>query len=66
MTIYGFVSITIMLILLILIWFRLVPETYYWPFFIIAALLFLTRVVLRFKAARDEKRISISDNDPPA
>jgi len=55
-----------MLILLILIWFRLVPETYYWPFFIIAALLFLTRVVLRFKAARDEKRISISDNDPPA
>jgi len=65
-TIYGFISITVMLILLILIWFRLVPETYYWPFFIIAALLFVTRIVLRFMAGKSERRSSIPDNDPPA
>jgi len=65
-TIYGFVSITVMLILLILIWLRLVPESWYWPFFVIAALMFLSRIILRFKAARDEKRPSIPDGDPPA
>jgi len=65
-TIYGFVSITVMLILLVLIWFRLVPETYYWPFFIIAALLFVTRIVLRLMAEKSERRSSFPDNEPPA
>jgi len=55
-----------MLILLVLIWFRLVPETYYWPFFIIAALLFVTRIVLRLMAEKSERRSSFPDNDPPA
>jgi hypothetical protein len=65
-TIYGFISITVMLVLLVLIWFRLVPETYYWPFFTIAALLFIARIVLRVTAARNERHSSIPDNDPPA
>ena len=65
-TIYGFISITVMLVLLILIWLRLVPETYYWPFFTIAALLFIARIVLRLTAARNERRSTIPDNDPPA
>ena len=54
-TLYGFFSITVMLVLLLLIWFRLVPETYYWPFVAIAALLFVSRIILRIKAAKNER-----------
>lgn len=62
-TLYGFVSITVMLVLLLLIWFRLVPETYYWPFVAIAAFLFFSRIVLRIKAAKNERRGVGSDSD---
>lgn len=51
----GFVGIAIMLMLLALLWFRVVPESWTIPFFIVALSLFLTRLVLRVLLIRKEK-----------
>lgn len=59
----GYISLAIMLILLLLVWFRIVPESYAIPFAIIAGVLFLTRVTLRIlvmRRLRHDKRQSSS------
>lgn len=51
----GYISITIMMAMLLLLWFGIVPESFTLPFFVIALALFLTRIVLRIKLARSER-----------
>jgi hypothetical protein len=53
--IYGFISIAIMLIMLVLIWTRRVPESLYLTLFLIALALFLIRIALRLILARQER-----------
>lgn len=52
----GYISITVMMAMLLLLWFRIVPESFTIPFFVVAAGLFLTRIILRIKLARLERR----------
>jgi len=54
--VFGFVSIGIMVILLLLIWQQAVPPSLYIPFFLIAVGLFIVRIVLRVLAGRAERR----------
>jgi hypothetical protein len=53
--VFGFISIAIMVILLLLIWQQLVPRSLYIPFFLIAIGLFIVRIVLRVIVARAER-----------
>ena len=53
--IYGFISIAIMLIMLVLIWTHRVPESLYLTLFLIALALFLIRIALRLILARQER-----------
>ena len=53
--IYGFVSIGIMLVMLVLIWTHRVPESLYLTLFLIALALFLIRIALRLILARQER-----------
>ena len=53
---YGYISIPVMLIMLALLWFRIVPESYTIPFFSIALGLFVVRIFLRIQLARNERR----------
>lgn len=55
-SIYGYVSIIIMAVLLGLIFFESVPQGFYIAFFIVALILFIGRIVLRFLLARQERR----------
>jgi len=55
-TIYGYASIFSMLVLLVLVWFKLVPESMYLPVFLIAAALFAIRIVLRIMLLRQERK----------
>lgn len=61
--IIGYISLAIMLVLLLLLWFRIVPESYAIPFAIIAGALFLMRFALRIlvmRRLRNDKRQSSS------
>ncbi len=51
----GYISITVMMAMLLLLWFGIVPESFTVPFFVVALGLFLTRIVLRIKLARSER-----------
>jgi hypothetical protein len=62
--IYGFVSIAVMAVLLALIVFEQVSRSMYLPFFIIAAVLFAIRIVLRVLLAR-QKRKERAAHPPP-
>ena len=53
--IYGFVSIGLMTLMLVLIWAGLVPRTMYMPLFLVAAALFMVRITLRLVLARQER-----------
>jgi len=55
-SIYGFVGLLVMLVLLGLVFFRQVPDTYYLPFCIIAVVLFAGRMILRVLVARQERQ----------
>jgi hypothetical protein len=55
-TIYGFASIGVMLVMLTLMWFKIVPQSYYLPFFFIALALLISRIILRLIMTRQEKR----------
>ncbi len=55
-TAYGFVGIGIMALLLIVIWFKMVPESYYVPLFAIALVLWASRIILRMMLLRKERR----------
>jgi len=53
---FGYVSVVIMLTLLVLVWFRLVPDSFTIPFFVIALVLFVVRLVLRIRLATLERQ----------
>lgn len=55
--IYGYVAIVIMAIMLGLIWFEKVPQSYYVTMFLVAAALFLIRITLRLILARQQKAL---------
>ncbi|MEK7670740.1 MAG: hypothetical protein AAB344_00775 [Bacteroidota bacterium] len=63
---FGYISITIMMALLLLLWFRVVPESFTVPFFVIALGLFLTRIFLRIKLAQIERQtLQANKQQPP-
>ncbi len=53
---YGYISIGVMLILLALVWFEVVPKSLYIPLFLVAAALFVGRLVLRVLLVRQLRR----------
>ncbi len=61
---FGYVSITIMMGLLLLLWFKIVPETFTIPFFVIALALFVARIIMRIKLARRERAAMQSNINP--
>lgn len=61
---FGYVSITIMMGLLLLLWFKVVPESFTIPFFIIALALFGARIIMRIKLARMEREAMHSNAKP--
>ncbi len=67
-SIAGVISILIMAVLLALIVFEQVPRSLYVPFFIIAAVLFVIRIVLRILLARQQRkeRAATPPAEPPA
>ncbi|MER3524067.1 MAG: hypothetical protein C4326_08355 [Ignavibacteria bacterium] len=58
----GYISITIMMAMLVLLWFRIVPDSFAVPFFVLALLLFLSRIVLRVTLFRQERK-AMREND---
>ncbi len=64
--VYGMVGLLVMLILLGLIFFKQVPESYYLPFSIVAAILFIVRIVLRVIVSRQERRAKQASGSPAA
>ena len=60
-TLYGFVGIGIMAVLLILLWFKMVPESYNIPLFAVALVIWASRIILRMMMLRKERHES-SDN----
>lgn len=54
--VFGFLSIAVMIIMLILIWRQMVPVSYYMPMFIFALALFIIRIVMRVMLTRRQKR----------
>ncbi|MCZ6775641.1 MAG: hypothetical protein O7D34_04185 [Ignavibacteria bacterium] len=53
---YGYISISVMLVLLVLVWFEVVPKSLYIPLFLVAAALFGGRLVLRVLLVRQLRR----------
>jgi hypothetical protein len=53
---YGYISIGVMLIMLALVWFEIVPKSLYIPLFLVAAALFVGRLVLRVLLVRQLRR----------
>jgi hypothetical protein len=51
----SYVILAIMLIFLLLVAFRVVPVSWYWPMFAVVLVLFLVRTTLRLILARREK-----------
>ena len=56
LSIYGFVGIALMAVLLLLIWFKLVPQEYHTPLFVFAMLIWVSRLVLRYFLYRKERK----------
>jgi hypothetical protein len=52
---FGYISLGIMTLLLIVLWQRLVPPQWNWALFSVALVLFLIRVTLRLILARQER-----------
>ena len=53
-TVYGYVTIGMLLVLLALVWFRLVDPSFHVPILIFAAALIVSRIGLRFFARRGD------------
>ena len=51
-TVFSYISLAIMLVMLLLIWFRIVPDTLLIPFFTVAVVLSIARIVLRIRLAK--------------
>lgn len=61
---FGYVSITIMMAMLLLLWFKVVPESFTIPFFIVALGLFGARIIMRIKLTRMEREALHSNTKP--
>jgi FtsH-binding integral membrane protein len=46
-TVYNYVSLGIMAVLLVVMWQQMVPAQWYWHLFAVALVLFLSRIALR-------------------
>ena len=54
--IYGYISLAVMAVILLLMWQRMVPERWYWALFSVALVLFLFRVTMRLLLARQKRQ----------
>lgn len=63
--VYGFVSIGIMAVLLVLIWFELVDKSWYIPLFAVAFVIWSSRFLLRAMLVRKERREAEGNAQPP-
>lgn len=53
--IYGYVFLAIVLVLLVLVWFQLVPASMYVPLFLVALVLYMIRITLRLLLERQRR-----------
>ncbi len=60
---YGYVTIALMLIILLLVWFKVVEQSLFVPLLLFACVLFLSRITVRILAARKSKQ-EASDSSP--
>ena len=65
LNVYGIVGIVLMAILLLLIWLKIVPESYNIPLFSVALVLWASRMVLRMLLVRKERREASTDSQTP-
>lgn len=54
-TLFGYISITLMLVMLGLLVFQVVPSSWAIPFFLIALALYAARLAIRIRLARRER-----------
>ena len=65
LNVYGIVGVVVMAAMLLLIWFKLVPPSYYIPLFSVALVLWISRLVMRVLLVRKEKREASVESQPP-
>ena len=53
--VYGYVFLVIVLAMLVLVWFRLVPQSMFIPLFLVALVLYMVRITLRLLLARQRR-----------
>ena len=61
-TVYGFVGIGIMAVLLMLMWFKMVPESYFIPLFAVALVIWASRIIMRMMLAKKERSEASSNS----
>jgi hypothetical protein len=61
---YGIISVTVMLVLFLLVWFNVVPASMSLPLLLVALALFMVRVTMRLILARQERKAKAPE--PPA
>jgi hypothetical protein len=61
---YGIISITVMLVLLLLLWLQIVPRTLSLPVLLVALALFLMRITMRLILARQERQARKTEEQP--
>ncbi len=54
-SIYGYVFLVIVVAMLVLVWFRLVPQSMFVPLFLIALVLYMVRITLRLLLERQRR-----------
>lgn len=66
-SIYGYVFLVVVVAMLVLVWFKLVPESMFVPLFLVALVLYLIRITLRLlldRQRRLQEREKAADVDP--
>ncbi len=66
---YGYISIAVMVVLLVLVLFEWVPRSWYYPLFAVAVALYMVRVTMRLvlgRQARLDKEEKMKHPDKPA
>lgn len=53
--IYGYVFLVIVVAMLVLVWFRIVPQSMFVPLFLIALVLYMVRITLRLLLERQRR-----------
>ncbi len=53
--VYGYVFLVIVVAMLVLVWFRLVPQSMYVPLFLIALVLYMVRITMRLLLERQRR-----------